>query len=187
MHQEEATGLPKNQAKEEKTTIKLTAEQRDRIERGYAMVYTGERGAEFYIENVLDAYGRPSEKHRGEVYVYGPDDNLVDRGEGTYELFQSLEEAERYCDSVDPKPEEPAVYYVRFGTGAGDFETATLEEAMEAADAAACYTQNDIVIEDGCEREIARRVWYGVEFDEDEHDDDDPICFGDSGYYGDWC
>ena len=78
------------------------------------------------------------------------------------------------------------MYWVRFGTGEGDFWEDGLEEAMRAADDAACYTQKDIVVEDEDGREVARRMWCDLGFDERECPDEDPICFGDAGYYGDW-
>lgn len=49
---------------------KLTNTQKARIEAGYAMLYTGAKGAERYIENVFDIYDKPSKAYRGKVYVW---------------------------------------------------------------------------------------------------------------------
>lgn len=86
-------------------------------------------------------------------------------------------------------------YYIYYGTGAGD-ETfsGTLDEAKAAADEAAAYTQKDIVIydkdvfeEDGTHGEyVSRRRWWGVEYDPEVAEDENPIRFGSFGYYGDW-
>lgn len=77
------------------------------------------------------------------------------------------------------------MYFVRFNTGAGDFRAESLEEAMEEADRFACYTQQDIVIEDERGNEVARRAWVGVGYEDDGYTED-PIIFGSFGYYDDW-
>lgn len=78
------------------------------------------------------------------------------------------------------------MYYIRYNTGAGDKAAKTLEEAKRLADEGAAYTQQPIVIEDEDGREVARRPWWGVPYDEDEAPEDDPIVFGDFGYFGSW-
>ena len=46
-------------------------------------------------------------------------------------------------------------------------------------------TDNDI--DDETSRQpVAIRNWYGVAYDEEEAYEENPICFGDFGYYGDW-
>ena len=78
-------------------------------------------------------------------------------------------------------------YFVDFGTGAGNKYADTLEEAKMLADKCAAYTQKDIRIVDRSTGEaVAVRRWYGVKYDPDEAEQDDPIEFGDSGFYGDW-
>lgn len=78
-------------------------------------------------------------------------------------------------------------YYIRYHTGVGDEKvTGTITEAKEIADDGAAYTQQDISIEDENGNEIARRFWYGVKYNEDENDEQNPICFGDFGFYADW-
>lgn len=73
-------------------------------------------------------------------------------------------------------------YYVNFGTGEGNEEADTLDEAMELAVEGATYTQDPIIIaEDG--EEIARLPWYGVKAEED---DIITVDFGDYGFYGEW-
>jgi len=75
-------------------------------------------------------------------------------------------------------------YIINYQTGIAD-HAKTLDEAKMIADAAAAYTQQDIVIL-FIDEEITRRQWWGVAFDPDVDDSEDPICFGDFGYYSDW-
>lgn len=77
-------------------------------------------------------------------------------------------------------------YYINYNTGVGNEWADTLEEAKEIADAGACYTQQPITIEDEDDNEICRRPWWGSQYNEDEAWEDDPICFGEFGYFGDW-
>ena len=77
-------------------------------------------------------------------------------------------------------------YYINYNTGAGNEWADTLEEAKRMADDGAAYTQQPIVIEDEDGNEIAHRPWWGVQYDEDEGDETDPVCFGSFGYFGDW-
>ena len=78
-------------------------------------------------------------------------------------------------------------YFVKYHTGAGDFEfNGTLDEAKAAADEGAAYTQQSITICDESGAEIACRVWYGVAYDDAADDQENPIRFGDFGFYADW-
>lgn len=92
-------------------------------------------------------------------------------------------------------------YYIDYNTGAGNEYAETLEEAKALADEGACYTQQSIHIyevESETDNDIdydyyetprqpvAIRNWYGVAYDEEESYEENPICFGDFGYYGDW-
>lgn len=87
-------------------------------------------------------------------------------------------------------------YYIDYNTGAGNEYAETLEEAKALADEGACYTQESIHIyevetdndiDDETSRQpVAIRNWYGVAYDEEEAYEENPICFGDFGYYGDW-
>ena len=77
-------------------------------------------------------------------------------------------------------------YLVNFHTGAGNFTADTLEEAMVRADEAAAYTQQDISIDDDNGTPIAIRRWYGVAYDP-VLPEENPIDFGDFGFYADWC
>lgn len=84
---------------------------------------------------------------------------------------------------------EMTTYNINYHTGAGDETIAgTLESAMSAADNGAAYTQQDITISDERGQEVARRRWWGVEYDPDESDEswDDIISFGAFGYFGAW-
>ena len=76
-------------------------------------------------------------------------------------------------------------YRVRFNTGAGDYETATLIDAMEYADECASYTQQDIeIVNDAGDVEAVRR-WWGIEAGANEQEED-IISFGKFGHYGPW-
>ena len=80
------------------------------------------------------------------------------------------------------------MFYIKYHTGAGDETASTIEEAKRIADDGAAYTQLSITIEDEYGNEVARRPWWGVEFDPDATDEtiDDIISFGRFGYYGAW-
>lgn len=77
-------------------------------------------------------------------------------------------------------------YTINYNTGAGNetIEAEDLEAVKSQADEGASYTQQSITIEDENGKEVARRDWNGVEFE--EGDCDDPIQFGTFGFYGDW-
>lgn len=78
-------------------------------------------------------------------------------------------------------------YYINYHTGSGNETAADLDEAKRIADENAAYTQEAITIHDETGDEVARRNWWGVKYDpENDPDTEDPICFGDYGYYGDW-
>jgi hypothetical protein len=79
------------------------------------------------------------------------------------------------------------MYKVNFGTGAGDedgFET--IEVAQKYADDNAVYTQSSIAIEDENGNIVCSRHWWGVGFDSEVDPSENPITFGDMGYYADW-
>lgn len=78
------------------------------------------------------------------------------------------------------------IWTINYHTGAGDrVIIGTLDDAMQAADDGAAYTQQDITIEWGDGNAIARRTWYGVPYDPEIDLSDNPICIG-GGYYSDW-
>ena len=78
-------------------------------------------------------------------------------------------------------------YTINYHTGAGDDTiNGTLDDAMQAADEGAAYTQQPITICDEDGNAIAQRVWWGTKYDAEEAGEGNPICFGDYGYYGDW-
>lgn len=78
-------------------------------------------------------------------------------------------------------------YKINYGTGTGNLETSgTFEQAMEAADKGAAYTQQDIKINGSDGELLAIRRWIGVKFDPETADDDDIIDFGDFGHYDAW-
>lgn len=81
---------------------------------------------------------------------------------------------------------ERSRYYICYHTGAGDGVEHTIDSAMRSADRGAAYTQQDITIEDADGDVLWRRRWWGTKYDPDEDCCEDPICFGDYGFYGDW-
>lgn len=78
-------------------------------------------------------------------------------------------------------------YYIDYNTGTGnEWVEGTLDEAKKTADEGAAYTGCGITITDEDGNNVAGRKWWGVEYDSDEHEDSDPIQFGQAGFYGDW-
>ena len=76
------------------------------------------------------------------------------------------------------------IYYICYGTGAGDTQIiGTLEDAERAADEGAAYTQISIKIIDRNGVLVAMRVWNGVA---DQKEDNGRISFGPFGYYERW-
>ena len=61
--------------------------------------------------------------------------------------------------------------------------TGTLQDAKKAADHDICYNQQRAEIYDDAGNLVSFRPWYGMEC---EGDCEDPICFGQFGYYDDW-
>lgn len=74
---------------------------------------------------------------------------------------------------------------INYNTGVGNLTAETISEAKSIADDNCQYTQADITIEED-EEVIARRKWYGFEFNEENDGSEDPIRFGSFGYYADW-
>lgn len=77
-------------------------------------------------------------------------------------------------------------YFINFHTGTGNMYGKNLTEAKSMADRNAGFTQRNISIENSDGKEICRRNWYGVEYNKEEDDCEDPILFGTFGFYGDW-
>ena len=110
------------------------------------------------------------------------------------DTYSDIEDATKACEAMwGPRGgrwwalEWVERYYINYHTGAGDkLISGTLDDAKQAADSGACYTQRDITIEDEDGNEICRRRWWGVAYDEDEGVEESPITFGAFGYYGDW-
>jgi len=76
-------------------------------------------------------------------------------------------------------------YYIDYCTGAGnEYVNGNLDEAKEAADNGAAYTQQPIVIKDEAGNEVTRRPWWGCLSGIEE--EENVIQFGDFGFYGDW-
>jgi hypothetical protein len=78
-------------------------------------------------------------------------------------------------------------YFINYGTGVGnEWVDGTLEDAMKTADENATYTQEPICIQNENGDVITGRSWYGIAYDENENDCEDPIKFGSYGFYADW-
>lgn len=75
-------------------------------------------------------------------------------------------------------------YTINYNTGVTHMVSGNLDDAKAEADAAASYTQQSITIENEEGEEIARRPWCSTLDGIDECED--PIRFGNYGYYGDW-
>ena len=81
------------------------------------------------------------------------------------------------------------MYIVNWHTGVEDDAFDTLGKAMRFADANACYTQQNITIEDDDGNLICERHWWGTAISNLDDDDIvlyDQIDFGAYGYYDDW-
>ena len=80
-------------------------------------------------------------------------------------------------------------YYINYHTGAGNewVEADSIYDVQAIADDGAAYTQEDITIEDEDDNVLARRRWCGAAYDPEEAWEENPICFGEYGYFGDWC
>lgn len=76
------------------------------------------------------------------------------------------------------------MFKIKYGTGAGNTTADTLDEAMSIADEGAAYTQEHISIEDAEGNVVARRFWWSCT--EGIENEENPIRFGDFGFYGDW-
>ena len=70
--------------------MRLDSGQRANIEVGRAMLGVSADGAEYYIEDVMDVYGQPSEKHKGCVYAFDADGDAVG---GMYPSLDACKEA----------------------------------------------------------------------------------------------
>lgn len=77
-------------------------------------------------------------------------------------------------------------YLIQYNTGAGNCSAETLAEAKQLADDGATYTQQPIeIMSDG--EPVAIRRWYGMKYQGNEDDyQENPITFGDFGFYADW-
>lgn len=77
------------------------------------------------------------------------------------------------------------MYYIKYHTGAGDDIAETFDLALKTADEGAAYTQQNIDILDEEEKVVATRQWCGVAYADDESAEN-PIEFGNFGFYDDW-
>jgi len=78
-------------------------------------------------------------------------------------------------------------YLINYNTGAGDIKIiGDLDDAMNKADLKASYTQTDITIYNNNNEKVATRTWVGLNYENQEIEENDPIVFGTSGYYADW-
>lgn len=90
-------------------------------------------------------------------------------------------------EKINGKEKKMGRYYIDYGTGAGnEWVHGTLEDAKAIADEGATYTQCSITIQDSDYSDICTRHWDGSTYDKDMVDDENPIIFGDYGFYSDW-
>ena len=75
-------------------------------------------------------------------------------------------------------------YFINYNNGLIDDGYESIESAKTAADQAASYTQESIVICDNNGKEVVSRYWYGCTDGVEEFED--PIQFGNYGFYTDW-
>lgn len=75
-------------------------------------------------------------------------------------------------------------YSVNYHSGI-TYEFDNVCEAMKFADNNAGYSQRNITIEDKLGNTIAERTWYGCK--DRISLCENPISFGDFGFYDDWC
>ena len=80
------------------------------------------------------------------------------------------------------------MYRVDYNTGEGNgYGIESIEDAKQYADEGAEYTQEKICIYDEDTDELVSvRQWVGLPLDDGLGLVEDPICFGDFGYYDDW-
>lgn len=98
------------------------------------------------------------------------------------EFLDDLEEVEISSSSVSEEK-----YFVKSGYWEDSEIYNNIEDAKKGADELISYNQEDVIIYNEKNEEVCRRTWYGgVEYDKDENDEEDPILFGDFGFYGDW-
>jgi len=95
-----------------------------------------------------------------------------------------------YCFDGTKWEDKGAIHILRkfyiYGTISGRDSADELEKAIEIANKKASYTQQDIVITDETNKELIRRRWWNMPFNPANDDSQDPIEFGDLGYYSDW-
>ena len=85
-------------------------------------------------------------------------------------------------------------YYIDYGTGAGNkWVEGTLQDAMKQADNGATYTKETYGVylyNEALEEytPVAVRTWYGTQYNADDESlyAEEPITFGNFGFYGDW-
>lgn len=77
-------------------------------------------------------------------------------------------------------------YLIDFGTGGIEEVIGDLDEAKRVADYYASYTQKNITIFDNEGNKVAERQWQGIDYQDAEIEEEDPIEFGSNGYYSDW-
>lgn len=78
-------------------------------------------------------------------------------------------------------------FIVDYGTGIENvFEADFVEDILDDIDETITYTNNSVIVKDENGREVARRDFYSVAYDENEDCCENPIDFGSFGFYDDW-
>ena len=76
-------------------------------------------------------------------------------------------------------------FTVNWNNGLKENIHGTLDEVKSYADEMSSYTQCDIKIENENGEEVLRRIWYGVEAEEEDNERS-IIKFGSFGFYDEW-
>jgi len=76
---------------------------------------------------------------------------------------------------------------VDYGTGVKiAFRADYIDDILDEIDETITYTGNSVIIKDEDGKEVARRNFYSVAYDENEDCCENPIDFGSFGFYDDW-
>jgi len=86
---------------------------------------------------------------------------------------------------MDNRFDSDSIYRVDFGTGAGNFESSDLQDAMQRAEKNMSYTGEDVKIFDWKGNLVVISKWNST--DPDDEEKETMICqFGSEGFYGEW-
>lgn len=153
----------------------------------YLAIYECEKC--IYLHDYADAGLEIDEKNmRNDIQLFIDDASVIDCWEGNMLKETDLKTGELVIENIDEFMEQleetDLKYYVKFGTGAGDYSSINyLESLMQEINKYLAYTQKSVSIYDSKDNEIAYLPWYDVA---PEEDDVVTARFGDFGFYGEW-